>query len=195
MPAMVDALFAELGPLLHPPYAFFGHSLGAWVAYELAARIVRQGRAGPAHLFVSAAPPPGERIRSAIGDVPDDEFIAAISVFDRPTAMALESPLLRAYALPVLRADMQIVSTYVPSLAPPLDCPLTVFGGWEDPIVPVSSLGGWQRRTAEPMRCVVLGGDHFFVREQRVRVCREILRELCDGAPISSAEASIPSSL
>jgi surfactin synthase thioesterase subunit len=183
MTELVDALIEELSPLLDRPSAFFGHSLGAWVAYELAVRLEREGRIGPSHLFVSASPkppPPAGEPRRAFGE-PDDESIVALARFVSPSGEALSKPLLRAYALPILRADMKIVAGYAPSASAAVACPITAFGAWDDPIVPVRTLRGWSTYTRASSRCLILEGDHFYLQAQREVLCREILSEVRAG--------------
>src|ERR1035441_10334502 len=73
---LVEALAQALAPLLDKPFAFFGHSLGALVSFELARQIRRQYGVHPVRLFVSAgrAPQIPDRL-PAIHTLPDKEFL------------------------------------------------------------------------------------------------------------------------
>src|ERR1700694_2711560 len=76
---LVEALAQALVPLLDKPFAFFGHSLGALVGFELARQLRRQTGVQPVRLFVSAdrAPqiPPRDR---PIHALPKGEFLVEL---------------------------------------------------------------------------------------------------------------------
>jgi surfactin synthase thioesterase subunit len=170
MDPLVRALHEEISPVLESRFSFFGHSLGALVAFETSRRCEATGRAGPSHLFVSASPPPHRRPPRRIGDLPDDEFIAALGKYGQHTVTSLGDPDLRRYALPLLRADIRLVETYVPSSPTRVSCDVTVLGGRQDAAVPAEALRGWEEWTAGTVRYVELDGDHFFLRRQSAGV-------------------------
>lgn len=167
--ALVDALASELPP--DPgnglPFAFFGHSLGSLVAYELARSLRREGRPQPAQLFVSAHLAPHQPPRDEpIHALPGPDFRQALRRLNGTPEAVLEHPELMELMEPLLRADLRANETYVHRDGPPLDLPITAFGGRTDPDVSPSDLEQWSRYTTERFRSHVLPGDHFYLQHE-----------------------------
>ncbi len=171
--ALVRVLAEALAPELDRPFAFFGHSLGAIVAFELARVLRRQRRPQPEHLFISAARAPrlshrvGEldrRPRVPLHTLPDDDFWRVVVAFNGVPDAAARHPEFRRMALPVLRADFAILEGEACRSDVPLDCPLSAFGGSRDRAVERWSVEGWRQQTTAGFRLHVLEGDHFFLR-------------------------------
>src|SRR5262249_21000644 len=154
-----DALGAVL-PRLDGPYALFGHSLGALVAFELARRLKHLYQRPAAHLFVSGHCAP------QLPPQPDNDYkLAMPHCVDRPRQLAgtpdevRADPELLALVAPILRADFEASDTYQYRPAPPLDCPITVFGGHVDPEAPTDTLPPWQEQTTAGCDVRILPGD------------------------------------
>lgn len=179
--AMVDGLAEAIRPYAHEPYAFFGHSMGAIIAFELAGRFRADGLRGPSHLFASARPAPHcpYRLRP-IHNVPDDEFLEQIRRRwgnGIPPAI-LQDPEFLELFVPVLKADVAAIETYTHSRDGHLDCPITAFGGDEDQSVSRDDLCAWRLYTSGPFRQVMLPGGHFFLREQQHAVGQAVLEAM-----------------
>lgn len=179
MEPLVDELVTALGPLLDKPFAFFGHSMGAAIAYDLAQRLRRSGGATPAHLVVSAreAPqlPPDEE---QIFQLPDDELCERLREMNGTPAEVLAHPELMQLLLPLLRADFELNDTYAPSDNPPLDCPLTAFGGLADGEVTKESLAAWKEVTSSAFQMRMFTGDHFYLHEHQSQLIRMVAEAL-----------------
>jgi surfactin synthase thioesterase subunit len=161
--SLAEALGPELGGL---PFACFGHSMGALLAFELARLLRRQGRPGPVLLAVSAHPAPDDlpgRIR--LGALPDEELWDRLRGLGGIPDDIGSSPQLRELFLPALRADLCAVETYVHRPEPPLSCPISVFGGDADVVVPRNRLAGWHRHANGPVTTRVFGGGHFYLED------------------------------
>jgi surfactin synthase thioesterase subunit len=164
MPELVDALVDEIDT--SRPYAFFGHSLGALVAYETALELRRRGAPGPQRLCLSAygAPHlhrPGPPVHLLSGP----ELIAAIEREYGPLPAELrQDPELYDLILTGLRADLAIAAAYRPRREEPLACPLTVLGGADDEETP-QRLAAWSRYSAASTDLRLFAGDHFYFRE------------------------------
>jgi medium-chain acyl-[acyl-carrier-protein] hydrolase len=193
MPQLVDALIEALLPHLDRPFAFFGHSMGAAMAFEVAHALGSRGQPAPRHLIVSARRPP--HLPSDVSDLhplPDDEFIAEINrryggipeqlLADR-NALAL---LLRG-----LRADVHALETFrPPPRRKPLDCPISAFGGAYDRLTPCSHLEAWRSQTGSAFRVRVFPGDHFYLDSHR----KELLADLSTVlAPMLTSRAALES--
>lgn len=166
MGALIDDLAPAVVPLLDRPFAIFGHSMGAAIAFELARRLRDLGHV-PAHLFLSARRAPGEPpLHPPLFALPDARLIAETERLYGPFPDVLKQhPELLAMFLPTLRADYQLLDTWRPADAPPLSCPLTVLGGKDDHAVPPEVLEGWRAQTTGAFRLRILPGGHFFARD------------------------------
>ena len=172
---LVERAAEGLAPELEPPFAFFGHSMGALVAFELARRLRRLGRPGPRLVVVSAQPAPHfPPPRPPIYDLPEDEFLAAVERFGGTPRAVLDDPELLSLLVSTLRADLSITDTYEFTPEPPLECPIAMFGGRDDPLVDVEEMAAWREHTTRPDGLRLLDGGHFFVHEQRERFLAEL---------------------
>lgn len=176
---VVDWITPELEELCELPCAFFGHSLGALLAFELTRVLQKRGGRGPLHLFASGRRAPHLPIqRVPISHLPDDQFITAIRAFNGTPRVILDDPELMALFLPALRADLAIDESHRPMLGEPLACPLTALGGAQDPFVSHEQLRAWGSHARDAFECRVFQGDHFFIKPFEASVVAMILRAL-----------------
>ena len=166
LPPLIQALAQALLPLLDKPFAFFGHSLGALVAFELARQFRRQYGVQPVRLFVSAdrAPQIPRRDRP-IHALPEREFLAELRRLDGTPELVLEEAELMQIMLPVVRADFAVYETYAYSSEPPLDCLISGFGGLQDHRVSRSDLEAWRDQSSISFSLRMFPGDHFFLNQ------------------------------
>ena len=177
--ALLDSLDEAIAPWLDRPFALFGHSMGALVAFELVRKLRREGRAQPKQLFVSArrAPhlPPS---RPDVHDKSDEELIAELQRISAFPAEVLEHPELMQLLLPIVRADFQLVETHQHADEAPLVIPITAFAGRRDAVVRVDQVEAWREHTNGAFALHEIDGDHLFVRGERAAVLRAMAREL-----------------
>jgi surfactin synthase thioesterase subunit len=162
-----------------PPYALFGHSLGALVAYETALALRTAGRPGPVRLYASAYRAPHLHEPGAdLSELDGPALVAAIERDHGPLPAELRAdPDLLDLALPVLRADLSIVAGYRSAPAPPLECPISVLGGDTDTET-AGQLAAWDRYTTAGADVRMFPGGHFYFREHD----DELLRHLAERA-------------
>lgn len=181
---LVQVLGEVIRPYLQVPVILFGHCAGALLAYELAGELRDRFGVAIRHLFVSAQPaphlPPRNRPMHAL---PDDEFRAALTDLGGAAPEVLASDDLITYLLDCLRADFTLWEQYVHQPRPPLDCPITVFGGDQDQRVALGELAEWRAHTTDQLRLQVFDGGHFFVADRAAEVTREIAGVLSPVAP------------
>lgn len=186
MEPLVSDLAAALEHRARRPYALFGHSLGALVAFELAHELSGRG-CPPVWFFVSGCGAPHTRDpRPPIHRLPDEEFLAEIERLNgTPQAVLAERDLMRAL-MPMLRADFRVYETYACSGIRPLDCPISVFGGTADRRVSRERLDAWRPYTAASYSLRMLPGDHFFIHSRQSALLDAIGRDL--AAAMARAE-------
>lgn len=183
-----DAIAEALEPYLDLPFAFFGHSLGAILCFELARRVRRRSGIAPLHLFVSGRRAPQRPdLRPVLYTLPDARFIVEIRRrFNGIPREVLAEPELLRLLLPVLRADVEMLETYQFKSAPPLDCPITAFGGTEDGDVRDEDLEAWREHTKANFTTMLFPGDHFFIQTAAQELLRIICRNLHSKAGFTS---------
>lgn len=160
--AIVDRIADEIGV----PYALYGHSMGATIAFEVARELARRRCNGPRHLFVSGnRAPQWPRTEPQTFHLPHDEFVAALKRLNGTPTEILDNPELMELFIGVLRADFQMVETYEYSPEERLSCPITVYGGIDDTSVPQASCRAWQEQTTAHCKLTMVKGDHFFIRD------------------------------
>ncbi len=176
---LVDALGQELAPFLNTPFAFFGHSMGAIIGFELTRYLRRLNLPEPELLLVSAhrAPQIPDR-REPIHQMPDREFIQELSLLKGMPDVVLANNDLVALMAPLLRADFAIAETYTYINEAPLKCPISVFGGLQDEGITKDDLTAWQKQTAAAFMLHMVNGDHFFFVKDRVTILRVIFQDL-----------------
>lgn len=180
MDALAEGVLAALEPHTGTPFAFFGHSLGGLLAYELTQRLLARGGPLPAHVFISAARAPHTALpREPLYDLPDDELLARLRTMGGTPQRVLDEPELMQLFLPLLRADFTIADTYRrPAEDPLLPVPVTTFEGAEDDEVNPEKIAAWSERVGGRHGHVRLPGDHFFLQTSRDRVLEVVEREL-----------------
>src|SRR5215471_18204444 len=164
---LVDEVAAAVCRSLDQPFAVFGHSMGALVAFELTRELRRRGAPLPQWLFVAGCRAPHRQTSSGLSGLPDQRFVEAINLKyggGIPDAI-LSAPELLELLLPVVRADISLVDSYSHRQESPLDCPIAGFGGISDPTVGHDDLLAWREHTAAQFECDMLPGGHFFVKD------------------------------
>lgn len=179
--AVVRAISHDLSDYFDKPFAFFGHSMGALISFDLA-RLLREERGlEPRHLFVSAhGAPYVPDTNPPSFDLPKDEFIEELRRLKGTPEQVLAHAELMELMIPLLRADFQMCQTYVYSneSGPALDCPVTALGGAEDHHVTREMLEGWAEITTGPFLIRVFPGDHFFLHTSEEIILQILAREM-----------------
>ncbi|MET8977294.1 alpha/beta fold hydrolase [Streptomyces sp. NPDC004539] len=183
MASVVDAVSEALRP--ERPFAFFGHSLGGLVAFEVARALRDAGREVPRRLFLSSSPPPPlDHGGQPVHTLGDDLLLAEIEQRwgELPAEIRADPRLLRM-ALDVFRADITIYETYRYWPGPLLDIPVTVFvGDLERDRLRVTE---WRARTSRAFEVFCLTGGHFPFRdaEQRRLMLEQIRHAMAAPEP------------
>lgn len=165
---------------LKPPYALFGHSLGALLACEMAHALRSLGGPEPVALFASGTAAPTMRAdydRGFAEPKTDAELIEQLRILNGTSEEVLANEELMSLTLPILRADFQLCGRFEPLQRPLLKCPVHVLGGKTDRATP-SQLIGWSKETHGSFSVDMLAGGHFFIHEHEAKVLRLIKDQL-----------------
>ncbi|MFE7559969.1 thioesterase II family protein [Kitasatospora sp. NPDC057500] len=157
----------ELLPFTDRPLVFFGHSMGAMVAFEVAQRFEQQHGTTPLMFFASGRGAPATARRDALHRLPDQAIIDELGLLDGTNSALLSDPEVLKMVMPAIRADYQAVETYTYRPAPPLRCPVHVVVGDSDPRVSEESAQAWAQHTEGGHRLSVFDGGHFYLKDQQ----------------------------
>lgn len=160
---LVEAASFALAPHLDRPFAFFGHSMGALIGFEILRQLRRDNGSQPVHLFVSGRCSPQTAKDPTLHELPDSEFIEMLRRLNGTPKEVLEDPALMELVLPIVRADSAVCDSYMYAPEPPFDFPITAFGGLEDPTLSRDCIEGWREHTTNSFVVRMLPGDHFFL--------------------------------
>ena len=176
---LIEAVARELHDYWQQPFAFFGHSMGAIIVFELARRLRAEHGFEPVHLFVSGRRAPQLKGREPVTyNLPRAEFIEELRRLNGTPAEVLEQPELMELMLPVLRADFEMVQTYTYTDEPPFKCPITAFGGLQDIEASREELDAWREQTRGAFSLRLLAGDHFFLNQAQPLLLEMLSQQL-----------------
>jgi surfactin synthase thioesterase subunit len=162
---MADDLYQQIHSQLHSPYAIYGHSLGARLAFLLCQRLRREAQPMPVHLFVSGESAPSLQSKEKdTWTLPTDEFWQHLKEMGGSPSELFQIPELMNFFEPVIRADFQALSSYTYRKEAPFDLPITVMIG-DHEYVSIGEAKRWQQETILPLTVCVLPGDHFFFKQ------------------------------
>jgi surfactin synthase thioesterase subunit len=169
---------ALLGPLMEAvkgkmtlPTAFFGHSMGACIAFELARALRRAGGPVPTKLLISgrAAPHLADRFQP-MHALPENELIAEVAARYQPIPLAiLKEREVLDLTLPTFRADLEMIELRSYVHEEPLATPISAYGGRHDKLVSEDDLRAWAKQTSAAFSATLYDGDHLYLNDQRLK--------------------------
>jgi medium-chain acyl-[acyl-carrier-protein] hydrolase len=183
---LVSALGVAIMPYLTKPFAFFGHSLGGIMGFELARFLRHRQGPQPLRLMVSAHRAPQLVYRMAVAhDLPDAGLVQELRRLKGMPDELLDNVDVMEVLIPLLRADFAVAETYEYVPGPSLACSVSAFGGLQDEGVSETEMAAWQQQTTGDFRLHMLPGDHFSVLKDRSPLIKAIINDLQSGlAPV-----------
>lgn len=178
---LVDGLLASLLGAGDRPYAFFGHSMGAYVAFEVARRLTER-TAGPEALFLSGASAPRSSVQEPLHTLPPQAFFREVIRLNGIPDEIKAEPALLQLLLPILRADFIACEQHRWRDGPPCSVPLHVFSGDADIRACPERVERWRDSAGGAFQHTRYPGDHFFLRPHAASLAAVIARDLQDLA-------------
>lgn len=178
MEDLIDEIWPYISSLLDCPFAFFGHSLGGIVAYELAKKNQLENKIPPVKLFISAASAPDSiDIEQIFHQLPDDRFIQHLKKYGGLPEQLLQDKDAMDVFLPRLRADFTLFETYRDRFSCSVNTPIVVLGGTQDHIVGLKNLQAWEKYTKSSFTLQLFQGDHFYLQKHSEELCQGIIKQ------------------
>lgn len=176
---LVQKLSEVLQSYLDVSFAFFGHSMGALVSFELARQLRRQNNPLPKHLFVSGHRAPSlPDTEPPFHQMPEIEFVRRLRSLNGTPEAILSNAEMMQLMLPVLRADFAICETYTYVPEEKLDCSLSAFGGSRDSRAGYTQLAAWKDQISGDFALYMFPGDHFFLQSVKPAILQNITRKI-----------------
>jgi medium-chain acyl-[acyl-carrier-protein] hydrolase len=161
------------------PFALFGHSLGALIAFEVARALRTRGLPSPVSLWLSGEEGPQTRsLTGTLHDLPDAEMIDRLRDYNGTPDELLDDPEMMELLLPGIRADFALDECYTYRAEAPLDVPVHVLRGDQDPTVDAERSDGWARESSLPLTRHLYSGDHFFLDSHEPAITALLAGEL-----------------
>lgn len=178
--SLAEAIAHAVAPVVESrPCLFFGHSLGAVVAYEVSRVLTRQGTA-PDRLIVSGRRAPTRHVDENVSSFNDKELIAELRRLGGQGTALLDDPEMCAMFLPIIRNDHALVERYRHVPGRQLTCPVTVLSGDQDPRVSEDEARAWGEMTTGATETFIRHGGHFFLDNDREFVLDLIQRRAAE---------------
>ncbi|MEX6633173.1 thioesterase II family protein [Hyphococcus lacteus] len=178
---MIGSCHAAMARWPKLPIAFYGHSLGAVIALELARTVATESPERLQHLFCAARPWPGKSYpieQPDIDSLDDDEFLSVMNERYGTLHPSFEIDEIRELTLPSLRSDLKLLNSYNYNRNQPLPSPLTVYSGVADPITSIAPLNDWQSETTSNFTSRSFSGGHFFLETCRDELLHDMVQKL-----------------
>jgi medium-chain acyl-[acyl-carrier-protein] hydrolase len=174
--AMADAAARAMRTELDLPYACFGHSMGAAIAFEVTRRLEEDAPRPPAHLFVSSRRAPADADDVAgVSALDDAGFVQALDTrFGAIPSAVREDAELLALMLPLLRADVLASEQYCANATARVRCNISTYGGADDQHPRPSLLARWAGVTSAASRTQLFPGGHLYLTAQRTALLADL---------------------
>lgn len=186
----MEALIEAIIPLFQhnaKPFAFFGHSMGGLLAYQICQRLSIK----PQALIISGCKgislfkAPTKTVLS------DNEVINRLRSYGGTPEGVLNDPDLMALFLPAIKADFTIVENFNWHPAPPERIPILLLAGDKDFAHHRDKALSWRNQTTQETIYREFPGGHFFINENVRMLLTEINSYLATIFKLPTEVASV----
>lgn len=191
-PVIAAAIAVALRARGLPRYAFYGHSLGGWLAVEVIDELGALGVPSPVRLYVGAARPPDLGLSPelhGLSQASDDTIARRLTKLGGFQPEIFDYQELADLVMRVIRADFDWLERYVCRERPPLAVPIVAFAGTDDHVATAADMAGWARYTAGGLTIRQVPGGHLFAQERRAELTGFIKADLSSGGQLQSTRA------
>ena len=176
---LVCSFLSDAGQLcFQRPYAIFGHSLGAAIAFELTHQIVALGYCPPVALFLSGRAAPGFSETRSLSNLPEEQLKAELREMGGTPLEVLENPEIMNLLLPVIRADFKMAEDMSAVTKPPLHVPIHCFSGEDDEYCSPEKMENWRHYAGREFHLTSFPGGHFFIDDFAKEIMHCIANDL-----------------
>lgn len=174
---LADRIRAELDPWLDRPVAFFGHSMGAVLAFEVVRRLERDGRS-VLRVFASGRRAPSTHRDESVHRRDDDGVVAEMRELSGTDARVLANEELLRMAMPAIRGDYTAIETYRAEPDAVVSAPITALTGDADPRTSSAEINAWRAHTTGQFELFTYAGGHFFLANHQAEINKLIADRL-----------------
>ncbi len=174
IPELADRIFEVLPLHVDRPLAFFGHSMGAVVAFEVARRLEQKANTPLVMLFASSWRAPSKPYSDAVHLRDDEGLVRELESLSGTDATLLADEELLRMILPAVRSDYKAIETYAFLPGPALHCPISVFIGDADPKTTVDEARAWGQHGQGGVEMHIFSGGHFYLIAHKATVMKKI---------------------
>lgn len=187
---MVSETMSVLTSMLDSPFALFGHSMGALLAFELARQLPPEFT--PTKIFLSGCRGPRLPVRHSLHTLPEPQLLADLGRLGGTHDAVLNDPELMRLLLPTIYADLEASETYAYTPSAALHTPITALGGTQDPLASEHDIAEWARETDGQFRMKLFPGGHFYFRPDPQPLLRFLSGELNELVAGQRSRSTVP---
>ncbi|MBW4687575.1 MAG: acyltransferase domain-containing protein [Komarekiella atlantica HA4396-MV6] len=176
---LIEVLGDFIHTYLNKPFAFYGHSMGALIAFELAYTVKQKYNISPQYLFLGGAQAPSDvSFLNKIKTFSQNQILNyLLDISEIPEAI-YNDKLLVEELMEIFKADLQLLQSYCHRKQEPLDCPIYTFGGIDDVSVSEEQLSLWSHYTQNTFKLQMLPGKHMFLKNNLKSILDVISEEI-----------------
>ncbi|MFA1820382.1 thioesterase II family protein [Virgibacillus oceani] len=175
---IVSEVIEALEDFQDKPFAFFGHSMGTLISFEVARKLRLLKMRQPNILFMSSGKAPQIQPRRILHTLPNDSFLLKIKELGGTPDVIMENEDLSNIYLPILRADFKMIETYKYIDSNPLDTKIVAYGGRIDEEVKYEDIVAWEDHSLKPLKINMYEGSHFYLRDYKEKVIKNIIAHI-----------------
>ncbi|MBF6330396.1 thioesterase II family protein [Nocardia transvalensis] len=176
--ALAEQIYAALTPWTDIPLAFFGHSMGAILAFEVARLLEERDGVVLTMLFASGRRAPSRHRDEHVHTGDDNAIVAELRSLSGTDSTLLGDEEILRMILPAIRSDYKAIETYRCAPGATVRSPITVLVGDDDAKTTVDEARDWARHTTAACETLVFSGGHFYLTAHRTAVLDTITKTL-----------------